>query len=68
MSEISRTSLPEKLRVVSTTAGMPKGIRPFTETPSRNRQLKAAVSVTGATELFSLFTADIIKANSNFVR
>ena len=67
MSNISRTSLGIKKTANNVTAA--KGICPFTETPSSQRQQSVeSVTVTGATELFSLFTADIIKAKTNFVR
>jgi hypothetical protein len=45
-----------------------KGICPFTETPSVNHQQVSVTSEKSAQELFSLFTANIITANTNFVR
>ena len=47
---------------------IPKGICPFAEAPSVNRDKQQEPAATGAQELFSLFTADIIKAKTLFVR
>jgi len=47
---------------------IPKGICPFKETPSAERTQDNDNQLTGAQELFSLFTADIIKAKTVFVR
>jgi len=67
MINISRTSLSEKVSTQKSRQTNNR-ISPFQETPSQSRQQINPATSTGASELFSLFTADIIKANSNFVR
>lgn len=67
MSKLS-ISLPSVKKISTAITKIQKGICPFTETPSADREKENENTTTGAQQLFSLFTADIIKADQVFVR